>query len=389
MAGQGTNYFANHIGAPQILQGTPNYNVEMGEGINPPGEFYPAHYLPTCISENRIGGSYYVLMPGKVISLDSNKRLIGSGLAKDFLNQTATPGSHTIKYGANDTVAGMTDANGGIIQVDNYVADAMISAGLGVTDPIGIMRYSSLMAPGTDPSDPSTFWRHQYDTGGARAFSRWGYIQVPIVETNVRREDVTLNATDWRIALYSDGSGVTFYINNTAVTGIAQVANMKAYDAVSNKQGMTYLTSGNPTQFAVIGRTIFFNAPAPANLNIRYTPKLDLPFTSLVSAGSTSAPITTATEWGLAKYIGQKVTYDLGSNFKLAAGGDEILGRILDVKVGSSKDLALVRTYYRDMGLWQEQPGSATDGRNAILSIANAPMYIARIAVQFNVPLFK
>lgn len=376
MAGQGTNYFANHVGAPQILQGTPNYNVELGEGINPPGDFYPAHYLPTCISENRIGGSYYVLMPGKVIAFDSNKRLIGAGLAKDY---ALGDGSGTILYTKDDTLAGFTNANGGIVVEGDKVTDFMYDAGLTVTDPIGIMRYSSLMAPGTDPSDPSTFWKHQYDTGGARAFSRWGYIQVPIVETNARREDVQTGAMDHRIALYPGDAGVTFYLNATQVTGMTQVSNVTKLVPVE----------GTPTQYAKVGRTYFFNAPAPATFNVRYTPKIDLPFTSLTATGSDSAPITEATEWGLAKYIGQTVSYDTNSNFKIAAGGENIIGRILDVKVGSSKDLALVRTYYRDFGLWQEQPGSATDGRNAILSIANAPKYIARIAVQFNVPLFK
>lgn len=376
MAGQGRNYFANHVVAPQILQGTPNYNVEVSEGMNPPGDFYPAHYLPTAISENRIGGSYFVLMPGKVVALDSNKRLIGAGLAKDF---ALGDGSGTVLYKDDDVSAGFTTASGTIVTSGTKVTDFMYDAGLTVTDPVGIMRYSALMAPGTDPNDPSTYWRHAYDTGGARAFSRWGYIQVPIVETNVRQEDVQENATDYRIALYPDTNGVTLYIGAVAVTGVTQKA---------NPRDLTMKT-GNPTEYAMTGRTIFFNAAAPAGLNVRYTPKIDLPFTSLVSAGSTASPVTAATEWGLAKYIGQKVSYDTNSNFKLAAGGENIVGRILDVKVGSSKDLALVRTYFRDFGLWQEAPGSATDGRNAILSVANAPMYIARIAVQFNVPLFQ
>ena len=50
----GRNYMANLVGAPQIIQGTPNYNVEVSEGQVPPGEFYPAGYLPVTQSENRI-----------------------------------------------------------------------------------------------------------------------------------------------------------------------------------------------------------------------------------------------------------------------------------------------------------------------------------------------
>ena len=81
MAGfKGTNYFASFEKAPQIIQGTPSYDIEVGDGINPPGNFYPAHYLPVVQSENRIGGSNFVFMPGKVITYDTNKRLVPAGL---------------------------------------------------------------------------------------------------------------------------------------------------------------------------------------------------------------------------------------------------------------------------------------------------------------------
>jgi hypothetical protein len=397
---QGRNYLANHVVAPQILQGTPNFNVEVSEGMNPPGDFHPAHYLPTVISENRIGGSFYVLMPGKVVSLDTNKRLLGSGLALDlglFNAAYAADGGNaaaktiageavaTYKYKADDVAAGFTNANGGIISVDDKVATAMHAAGVGVTaDPIGYIRYSSLMAPGTDPNDPSTFWKHAYDTGGARAFSRWGYIQVPIVEINLREEEMRLGQSDVRIALWTNGTAPTFFKGGVQKT-VAQKPSILSMGAAQ--------AEGTPDQFAMVGRTIFFNtAPDTATWTVRYTPKVDLPFACLVSPQA--GTITSANQYGLADYIGQKVTYNIDSNYEIFGAQHQAdgttprtkIGQILDVKVGKSSDLALVRTYYRDFGLWQEGPGSATDGRNAILSIANAPKYIARIATRFDIP---
>ena len=403
----GRNYLANHVAAPQILQGTPNFNVEVSEGMNPPGDFYPAHYLPTVQSENRIGGSFYVLMPGKVVSLDTNKRLIGAGLALDFgiynkaytaragttaQNITAGEAVATYTYKSDDVAAGFTQADGTPLAAGNFVATGMKAAttepnkvALGVTDaPVGYIRYSSLMAPGTDPNDPSTFWKHAYDTGGARAFSRWGYIQVPIVEINEREEKINLSQPDVRIALYSNGTAPTFWKDGSQKT-VVHVASVTAFAAAS--------LEGTPDQYTVIGRTIFFNTFVDtATWTVRYTPKTDLPFAHLLNPQS--GIITSANQYGLGDYIGKKVTYDINSNYEIFNAQKEAdgttprvkIGQVLDVKTGSSKDLALVRTYYRDFGLWQEGPGSATDGRNAILSIANAPKYIARIATRFDVP---
>jgi hypothetical protein len=396
----GRNYMANHVAAPQILQGTPNFNVEVSEGMNPPGDFYPAHYLPTVISENRIAGSFYVLMPGKVVSLDTNKRLVGSGLALDldaFSTAYAGDGGNaaaklaagqavaTYKYKSDDVAAGFTDANGGIVAVDDFVAEAMHTAGVGTTaDPVGYIRYSSLMAPGTDPNDPSTFWKHAYDTGGARAFSRCGYIQVPIVEINTRSEKIQLSRPDVRIALWPDTTPFVF-----KKAGVSKVVvhkpSVQAFTAAN--------AEGTPDQYAVIGRTVFFNtAPDTDTWTIEYVPRADLPFACLTS--NQAGTITEANQYGLANFIGKKVTYDIASNYAIwnnqkmadTTTARMKIGQILDVKVGKSSDLALVRTYYRDFGLWQEGPGSATDGRNAILSIANAPKYIARIATRFDIP---
>ena len=383
MDAQGRNYLANHVAAPQILQGTPNFNVEVSEGMNPPGEFYPASWLPTVISENRIGGAGYVLMPGKVITLDQNKRLVPMGLAASAIQANAGTGK---TYSKDDVSYGFTNAAGAHIQEGDFVVDGILdaannyAANLSAMEPIGIMRYSSLMAPGSDPSDPSTFWRHAYDTGGARAFSRWGYIQVPVVEVNEREEKIVVDAahankvTDHRILLWPNGDPA-FYVGGTQVI-LKKVYKITEFAAPA--------VAGTPDQFTMIGRTIFFNATVPANWTVRYTPVVDLPFCHLVSP--VTGLITSGTQ--IQDVLNQKVTFDDGSNFKIAAPGDARIGRVLDVKAGSSSDLALVRTYYRDFGLWQEGPGSSTDGRNAMLSITNAPKWIARIAVNFNVPSF-
>lgn len=371
MSDFGRNYLANHVGAPQILQGTPNYNIEVSEGQVPPGEFYPAQYLPAVISENRIAGSAYVLMPGKVVCLDQNTRIVPAGLVAEVKKARNVAG---YTYAGSATTYGQLSTDNGVVNnlgqfaqaTDEFVTSNLFStanSGFNFTMPVGIMRYAGLKAPGSDPSNPATFTQHSYDTGGARAFSRWCYIQVPVVETQARIESIPTSATSYRIALYPNAaptfSGAGFNPTAVATAGM-----------------MTLPGAGTTaTQFAMIGRTLMFNGMVPAGVSVNYTPIVNTPFASL----SVSSAVTDT------QLVGAAVSYDVNSNYVLSSAkiAPHLIGQILDVKVGKTDDLKLVRTYFRDSGLWQEQPGSATDGRNTQLSIANAPMYIARIAVNF------
>lgn len=364
----GRNYLANHVVAPQIIQGTPNYNVEVSEGQVPPGEFFPAQYLPIVESENRLAGSGFVLMPGKVVCLDQNARIVPAGLvaevkaARSVSNYTYAGSATT--YGGLSEQFGVVDMNGQFVDAAQEFVDgnlfATAASGFNFTMPVGVMRYSALKTPGTDPMNPATFTQHSYDTGGARAFSRWCYIQVPIVETNQRTEIVAEGVMSHRIALYPSSAGLT--IGGASMTR----------KALPNF--MTPVT-GTATEYALVGRTLMFNGPTPSGITVSYYPNIQTPFCSLV-INSTANPAT---------LMGQAVSYDVNSNFVLGADkiAPHLVGQILDIKSGQSDDLKLVNTYFRDFGLWQEQPGSATDGRNTQLSIANAPKYIARIAVNF------
>lgn len=426
MSTKGQNYFANMVKAPQILQGSPNYDIEVSDGQTPPGEFYPASYLPTVLSENIMAGSAYVLMGGKVVSYDRNKRLIPAGLAMDYVlykeafdaDITANAvdadaptaaeittahaaavtarGSNLKKYTTRDEEFGVVGLDGNMVQADDVVAESMLNnldtftAGQNaVTDPVGIIRYSKLMAPGTNPSDPTTFTKHAYDTGGAAAYSRWCYVQVPVVEVNVRREPTVEGDTKHRIRLYADESGVSI----TDADGVAITHDYgDGLGAVPIKQLHTLTdiatVEGDPTYFALVGRTLLFNGIIPADWYVNYTPKVDLPFTCLKMTDSSVVGTDSAILDANAAFIGEEVGFDLNSDFALASGitpngYNRKVGRILDLKNGSNDDLKLVRTYFRDYGLWQEQPGSATDGRNTQLSIINAPKWIVRIAVNF------
>lgn len=386
----GHNYLGNHIGAPQILQGTPQYNVEVSEGMNPPGEFYPAFYLPAAVSENRLQGSAFVLMPGKVIALDKdtrnrNGRLITAGLADDFTAyQTAydahlvgspgdTAGAITagaaacaVAYGALDEEFGIVNAAMGRAVAGDKVAAIAAAQGVTATEAMGIMRYAALTAPGTNPSNPSTFFKHSYDTGGARAFSRWGFIQVPVLEVGERNEAITEGATTFRTLLYVDGA-LSFTDSVDAPVALTEVATPNL---------MTPVAAGaDPTEYSVIGRTIFFNGSVPTGgWKAVYTPVVDTPFACLkINAGE--MPNST-------DLIGEKISYDSSSNYICSSSNK--FGEVLDVKLGQDKDLAAVMTWYRDQGMWQEQPGSSTEGRNTMLTLANAPRFVARIAFNFN-----
>jgi hypothetical protein len=387
----GRNYMANHVVAPQIIQGTPNYNVEVAEGQVPPGEFYPAGYLPVTQSENRIAGSGFVLMPGKVVCLDANGRLVPAGLAAEVKKARGVSGYGTVgtatTYDKLCVENQVINARGNfVVDTDNFVTSNLFSttnSAFNFTQPVGVMRYSALKSPGydvinpaswdtqqlADPSNPATWVQHSYNTGGARAFSRWCYIQVPVVETQSRSENIPSAAKDYRILLYPNGS-LSFSGGNGFNPSLKALPQMMTSSAA---------TGGIADQYCMVGRTLLFNGITPSGVSVSYTPIVKTPFCSLVQ-GVTSVPQL---------LIGQAVTYDVNSNFVLKSSAasaqlaQHLVGQILDVKAGQNDDLKLVRSYYRDFGLWQEQPGSATDGRNTQLSIVNAPKYIARIAVNF------
>lgn len=367
----GRNYLANHQIAPQLLQGTPSYNVEVGNGQVPAGEFYPAQYLPVIQSENRLAGSGYVLMPGKVVCLDEDSRIVPAGLVAEVKNARSVAGYTTAP--TSPTTYGQLSQDNGVLLKNGLFADAadefvtantffsgaMSAFGFGM--PVGIMRYSKLMTPGSDPSNPATFTKHGYDTGGGAAFSRWCQIQVPVIETSARTEVMPEGETTFRITVYPNASGLAF-------TGFAPAK--KALP-----QMMTAPVATVADQYALLGRTIMFNGPLPAGTAVVYTPEIKTPFTSLVVTSVTGA---NQLQNGI-------VSYDFNSNFVLSGSAiaPHLIGSIIDVKQGQNDDLKLVRSYFRDFGLWQEQPGSATDGRNTQLSIANAPRWIARIVVNF------
>jgi hypothetical protein len=369
----GTNYMANHQVAPQIIQGTPNYNVEVSEGQTPPGEWYPASWLPVVQSENRIAGSGYVLMPGKVISLDGDKRLVPSGLSDELKAAgVALASPAAAEYTALDEQNGVvTKLNtfaqaGASISTANGFDDAQANGNFLFTAPIGIMRYASLMSPGLDPSNPATFTKHAYDTGGSRAFTRYCYIQVPVVEVGTRTETIKAGQSNYRIALYPQATPV--------VAGCT----FKALGSMMGKPAV----AGTADQFTMLGRTLLFNDVLAADKTITYTPVIKTPFSALTVNASDVA--TGGINGAIAQLLGQSITYDANSNFIVQTGSTvPTVGRLLDVKFGVNDDLKLVRSYYRDFGLWQEQPGSATDGRNTQLSIVNAPTYMARIAINF------
>jgi len=426
MSVNGQNYFANMVQAPQILQGSPNYNVEVSEGQTPPGEFYPAQYLPTVLSENRLAGSAYVLMPGKVVAYDSAKRLVPAGLAMEYSEYKAAFDAHITSNASDASAPTATDISNakadstvtaknlttfnrqdiefGVISadgapvIDGDIWNEMIVDNLDTftagqsafTDPVGIMRYSALMAPGSNPSNPTTFTKHAYDTGGARAYTRWAYIQVPVVEVNTRRELATEGDNKHRMRIYSDGAIKIVRANGDPVEldygdGLGAVE-LKQKHSFTDVEGV----DGEPTYFTVLGRTVLFNGAIPADWYVEYAPKVDLPFTCVKygTPGQATTLYDSMITNPISTFVGEQVGFDMNSNFAMQAditanGYNRTVGRILDIKNGSNDDLKLVRSYFRDSGLWQEQPGSATDGRNTQLSIVNAPKHIVRIAVNF------
>ena len=140
------------------LQKTIVPNFEHKEGLRY-GPFVPAAYLPAI----RVDQYKYTL---KVIAAGSPVALTNTGFAvpAGYKFILAAGRDQGPQYSALDMNQGVKNALGAFVQVGEYVVNSMIDAGVTVGKVVGVASYDADRQLNSDPHNPATYVRHNYNT---------------------------------------------------------------------------------------------------------------------------------------------------------------------------------------------------------------------------------
>lgn len=379
-------------------------NVEYSEGIRPHGEFKPASWLPVQFFEKHYE-NWFVIMPGKVIALDGDGRVVPAGLK--IAAELAGTGD-VVTYTANDVAAGVINVTTGnpVTTAEltdagptrGYTAAEIDAAGflgvsgvaLSISAPVGVAPYPYLKWAGGDGSNPVDLDLHNYTMQHQVAILCDYVMEMPLVPAETSEEALTFSAPASNISTaslantpvaantmrtlitFTGGSSATLFVNEkTTAAGVVASGDWH----VDLRTGLvTVYASAQPTSVVC---TYSHYASTPATLSA---------FASAV--GNLKG--------------GDLVTFDANSNYVLASQanlylandptGAEvaraqglIVGQVLERQTGVKALLDKVRTSYSPaintsgaggkpayLGQLDQMPGSATGGAEANVHYAGA-----------------
>lgn len=150
-------YSASHRGLPRYVgqRTTPNFEKKEGERFGP---FVPASYLPSQRLEPQ-NYDHFVITAGQPVALDSNGYAVPAGLKKAL----ALGAGNGPKYTQADVLAGVKNAAGDAVEVDEYVVDSMIDESITVGAVVGVASYDVYMQLNSDPHNPATYRENNYN----------------------------------------------------------------------------------------------------------------------------------------------------------------------------------------------------------------------------------
>jgi hypothetical protein len=171
-------------------------DIEVAEGIRSVGSMKPACWLPVQFYE-KFYENWIVAMPGKVLCLDNDGRLVPAQYGL---------GSATITYTTSDVTAGTIDVRTGVTLLVGNVGTFNVSAvtsfmgrGLGalaLSKPIGIASYPILQWAGDGSGDddgynPAALKQHNYSMQQGAAVLFDAMIQLPLMPATTASANLT------------------------------------------------------------------------------------------------------------------------------------------------------------------------------------------------------
>jgi hypothetical protein len=168
-------YTAHHRGLPRYVgqRTTPNFEKKEGERFGP---FVPAAYLPSVRLEV-LNYDHFVITAGQPVALDSRGYAVPAGLKKAL----ALGAGNGPKYKEADVLAGVKNAQGQAVAVDEYVVNSMIAAGITIGAVVGVASYDVFMQLNSDPHNPATYRENNYNRQNSFAILTNYLLEFPTV----------------------------------------------------------------------------------------------------------------------------------------------------------------------------------------------------------------
>lgn len=166
-------YKATHKGNKDLSSPwTPNFEISEGMrfGLN-----YPAAYLPLERFEPTFQ-DWKVIGAGKPVALDSAGSMVPAG----YKLLIALGAGNGPQYTQNDVDHGIIKADGAPAALNDFVIDAMITAGLTVGRCGGVASYDAYQLSGSDPTNPATYKFHNYNRQTGVAMLTDYYLEYPV-----------------------------------------------------------------------------------------------------------------------------------------------------------------------------------------------------------------
>jgi hypothetical protein len=166
-------YQATHKGNSDLSSPwTPNFEISEGMrfGLN-----YPAPYLPLERYEPTFQ-DYKVIAAGKPVALDVDGFMVPAGYRLLY----ALGAGNGPQYTQTDVDHGVLKADGTAAAVNDYVIDTMITESKTVGRCCGVASYDAYQLSGSDPTNPATYRRHNYNRQTGVAILTDYYLEFPV-----------------------------------------------------------------------------------------------------------------------------------------------------------------------------------------------------------------
>jgi hypothetical protein len=405
----GFNTINQYVGNHKVWDHAGNVipTVERQEGVRIDG--MPAAWLPVKFYEKHFE-NWIVIMPGKVVGLDNDARLVPAGLGLT---------GATITYTANDVAAGVVDVRTGVALLTANLGTVTLSgvttfmgrAGvtLAISKSVGIAQYAFLKWAGDgsaedDGTNPALYVQHNYNMQHRVGFLTDYVIDLPVVPESQTAEHMTYASYASHIVTFAALSDLPVAKNTvrtpiTFTDGTIALASTHFVNQVASADLIVALGDWYINLTTGVVKAYFASDPSSGYFHVAYSDYAAAPTGSNVSVfacalgdikpgdflkynvDSNFVKATPLPVYGTAI----SATYDTDNVDWLYDDFSVIMGQVVAIDIYPRDLLERVRTYPINTiatnaagsfpgyaGQMDQMPGTATGGMPALIHYAGA-----------------